>query len=47
MGEEGMTFERLNDRCDSIVATNPQVIPLGDVVGEDNARALADSGENG
>jgi hypothetical protein len=43
MGEERMALERFNDSDDAIVATNAQVIALGNVVGQDNARALANS----
>ena len=47
MGKEWVALERLNNCNDAIVATDPQVIALGDIVGQDNARALADSGEDG
>ena len=47
MGEERMAFERFNDRDDSIMAANSQVISLGDVVGQDYPRALTNSGEHG
>ena len=46
MGEEGMALQGFDDRCDSIVASNAQVIALGDVVGQNDARALANSREN-
>jgi hypothetical protein len=46
MGEERMALEGLNDCDDAIVAADPQVIALSDVVGEDNSRSLADSREH-
>ena len=46
MSEEGMSLQGFDDRCDSIVATDAQVVALGDVVGQNDARALANSREN-
>jgi hypothetical protein len=46
MGKERVTFEGFDDRYDSIMATNPQVIALGNIVGQDNPRVLADSRED-
>ena len=46
MGEERVTFEGFHHGDHTIVATNSQVIALGDIVGHDNARALADSRED-
>jgi hypothetical protein len=47
MGEEWMALEGLNHRHNSIMATDPQVIALGNIVGHDNSRSLADSREHG
>jgi hypothetical protein len=47
MGKERMAFEGFNDCDHAIVAADAQVVSLGDVVGQDDARSLADSGENG
>ena len=47
MGEEWMALEGLDDGDNSIVAANPEVVALGDVVGHDNSGPLADSGEDG
>jgi hypothetical protein len=38
VGKEWVALERFNDGDDSIVATDPQVIALGDVVGQDYSR---------
>ena len=38
VGKERVSFEGLNDCDDAIVAANPQVVALGDIVGQDNAR---------
>jgi hypothetical protein len=46
MGEEGMSLQGFDDRCDSIVSTDAQVVTLGDVVSQNDARALANSREN-
>jgi hypothetical protein len=42
-----MAFERLNHCNHTIMTAHPQVIPLGDVMGKDYSRALADSREHG
>ena len=47
MGEERVALEGLNHCHDSIMATNSQVIALGNIVGHDNSRTLADSREHG
>ena len=47
MGKERMALEGFNDGDDSIMATDAQVVSLGNVVGQDNPRALADSREHG
>jgi hypothetical protein len=36
MGEERVALERFDHRYHAIVAPNPQVIALGNVVGQDN-----------
>jgi hypothetical protein len=46
MGEERVAFEGLNDRHYPIVASNAQVIALGNIVGQHDSRGLADSREN-
>jgi hypothetical protein len=43
VGKEWMAFERLNHCNHTIMTAHPQVIPLGDVMGKDYSRALADS----
>src|SRR5688500_7139959 len=47
MGEERVTLQLLDDSNHTVVPADPQVIPLGDVVGEDNARALPHPAEHG
>ena len=47
MGEERVSLERFHHGDDAIVATDPQVVALGDVVGEHDSRSLADSREHG
>jgi hypothetical protein len=37
VGEERMALERFDDGNDAIVATNPEVVALGDIVGKDNS----------
>jgi hypothetical protein len=46
VGEERVALERLDHGDDAIVATNPQVVALGDVVGENDSRSLTDSREH-
>jgi hypothetical protein len=46
VGEERVALERLNHGNNSVMAAHPQVIPLGNIMGKDYSRALADSGEN-
>jgi hypothetical protein len=46
VSEERVALERFDYGDDAIVATDPQVVALGDVVGQDNSRSLADSGEH-
>jgi hypothetical protein len=47
MGKEWMALEGFHDGHNSIMATDAQVISLGDVVSEDDSGALTDSGEDG
>ena len=47
MGKEWVALEGFDNSDHAIVATDSQVIALGNVMSEDNSRALADSGENG
>jgi 3D (Asp-Asp-Asp) domain-containing protein len=37
MGKEWMALQGFNHRDNSIMATDPQVIPLGDVMGQDDS----------
>ena len=46
VGKERMALERLDDGDDAIMAPHSKVVALGDVVGEDYSRALADSRED-
>jgi hypothetical protein len=46
MREEWVALERFNHGDDAIVATDPQVVALGDIVGKDDSRSLADSREH-
>jgi hypothetical protein len=41
-----MAFERFDDGDDSIMATDAQVISLGNIMGQDHPRVLPDSREN-
>jgi hypothetical protein len=43
MGEERVAFEGLNHCHNSVMATDPQIIALGHIVGHDNSRSLTDS----
>jgi hypothetical protein len=42
-----MALEGLHHRNHTVVATDPEVVPLGDIMGEYHPRALADTGEDG
>jgi hypothetical protein len=44
MGKERMAFQGFNDGNDAIMASDSQVIALGDIVGQDYSRTLANSG---
>jgi hypothetical protein len=46
MGKERMTFQRFNNGNYPIMTAHPQVIPLGDVMGEDDPGALANTREH-
>jgi hypothetical protein len=37
MGKEWMAFELFNDGNNTVMAAHPQVIALGDIVGENNS----------
>src|SRR6478672_4856009 len=41
VGEQRVPLERLDHRGDAVVAADPQVVALGDVVGEDDTGVLA------
>ena len=45
VGEQRVTLERLDHRDDAVVATDPEVVALGDVVGEHHPAALAQPAE--
>ena len=47
MRKERMTLEGLDDSDDAIMASDSKVVPLGDIVGEDHSRPLADPGKDG
>ena len=43
MGKKWMALERLNDGDHAVVATDSKVVALGDVMGKDNPRTLANT----
>jgi hypothetical protein len=43
MGKERVALEGLNDCHNAVMATNSQVIALGNIVGHHNSRSLTDS----
>ena len=47
VSEERMAFQRFDHCNNSVMAADPQVIALGNIVGQDNSGILADAGENG
>jgi len=47
VGKERMTFEGFDDSDDTVMAANSQVIALGNIVGHDDSRTLANSGKDG
>jgi hypothetical protein len=47
MGKERMALKRFDHGDNAIMATNSQVISLGNIVGKDNPGTLSDSGEHG
>jgi hypothetical protein len=47
VGEEWVAFQSFDHGNDAIVAANSQVIALGNVVGQDHSRRLADAREHG
>jgi hypothetical protein len=46
MGEEWVAFQSFDHGNDAIVATNSQVIALGNIVGQDYSGRLANSREH-
>jgi hypothetical protein len=44
--KERMALQGFNDSDYAIVASNPKVVTLGNIVGHDHARALSDAREN-
>jgi hypothetical protein len=46
MGKERVALQLLNDGDDTVVSANSQVVPLGHIVSEDDARSLPDSAED-
>jgi hypothetical protein len=47
MGEEWMALQGFNDRDNSVMATDPQVVALGNIVGQDDSGGGSDSGKDG
>ena len=47
VGKEWVAFEGFDNSDHPIVSADSQVIALGNIVGHDDARALANSGEDG
>jgi hypothetical protein len=47
VSKEWMALERFDHGDDAIVATDPKVVSLGDIVGKDDSRALADARQDG
>ncbi len=47
VGKEWVAFEGFDNGDHPIVSADSQVIALGNIVGHDDARALANSGKNG
>ncbi len=47
MGEQRVTLQLLHHRDHAVVAADPQVVPLGHIVGEDHPRVLADPAQHG
>jgi hypothetical protein len=43
MGEEWMTLQGFNHSDHTIMATDPQIISLGDVMGQDDSRCCSNS----
>jgi hypothetical protein len=46
VGKERMALKRLNHCNHTIMAANSKVVPLGDIMGEDDPRALANTREH-
>ena len=46
MCKERVPFQRFNNGDDAIMATDTEVVALGDVMGQDNSGALANSRED-
>jgi hypothetical protein len=46
MGKELVTLQGFNNSDHTIVATDPKVVALGNIVGQDDPRCLADSREH-
>jgi hypothetical protein len=42
-----MALKSFNDSHNSVVATDSKVVPLSDIVGENDPRSLADAREHG
>jgi hypothetical protein len=47
MSEEWMALQSFNNGDDSVMSTNPQVVSLGNIVGQDDPRGGSDSGKDG
>jgi hypothetical protein len=46
MGKEWMTLQGFDHGNDSIMATNPKIVSLGDVMGQDNSGGGSNSGKH-
>jgi hypothetical protein len=47
MGKERMALQSFHDRDNSVMATDPQVVALGNIVGQDDSGGGSDSGKDG
>ena len=43
VGKKWMAFQSFDDRGDSVMATDSKVVSLGNIVGQDDTRTLADA----
>jgi hypothetical protein len=47
MGKEWMALQSFDHRDNSVMATDPQVVSLGNIVGQNDPRGGSDSGKDG